>query len=320
MISETLIEPFFECTTYNVLVLGDSKAGKTTFVNLLLSNNLTFGEKSVWRGTRMPMSKTLYNRFDKKDIIVQMLDTPGFGEATDVGSNRTDTELRNLITEFTKSNITSVNMILITINAATGLLSHQIKSILELFDFFGNKFNSTFALLITHFDNNNLESEKKWISYLEQNPQMKDIYSTILKDKIFFTGSYIDSVESETLNTFLFLQNDRKKRFLEKLIQMKSVSFKNDGSANVLPLDIYESAKLTSLNLRTLPEENENQKRNLVKLRMDFAYYLKTKEFSEMHDLKERVESIMSRTERFSKDTVKLAKPSEEQLKKYCNL
>jgi len=181
--------------------------------------------------------------------------------------------------------------------------------------FFGIKFNNTISLLVTHFDNKNYDEELKWLTSFEQNPIMKNLNKTVLGGRIFFTGAYIDNVEPDTLNNFIILQDDRKRRFLNKLIEIRPVSFKYNGSGDVLPLDIYESAKLTSLNLRILPHQTEKLKDELLNLRLQFAKLLKIKNFEGVEDLQERIDDIMKRTERIAKDDLALAKPDDDQLK-----
>jgi len=307
-----LIDNFVPCEIYNILIIGDSRAGKTTFVNLLSAKTLLDIEKvNVWHGTRNPISSVLYNNYNGKDIILKIIDTPGFGEASSLGGGRSDSELRNIITEFTKSDITTVNLILITLNASNGLVNNQVQMILDLMQFFGNKFNLAFGLLITHFDNKTVDVEQKWLDSLQENVVMKNLVTSVLGNRIFFTGSYIQTIEKETFDTFMILQNERKKKFLDELMITSPISFKNKGSGIILPLDIYESAKLTSLNLRILPQENEKLMEKILELRKEFKILLEGRDFLNVEDLKIRIERIMEATKPFEDGFVKLTKPDE---------
>jgi GTP-binding protein EngB required for normal cell division len=246
----------------NLIIIGNSRSGKSTFVNLLESVNHTTSIE-VYRGTKEPITKTLLISHGDKKMVVNVIDTPGLNEESD--SKRSNFDIQRMISQFVKRDITKVAMILITVNGASGLNSLETASIKELIKFFGPKMMFNLGLLITHCENFTTEDEETWVSGFKSNNKTRFIQKTC-KMGVFFTGAISDSQYDNVpvRDKFIVAQKKRNLKFIHSLVHSKSVPLINDIISGVKTMmDLTESSMIEDYQSVRLKEEI---KKNIISL------------------------------------------------------
>jgi len=209
----------YKSTNYNILIIGDSRSGKTTFIEYL--KNINYIVKSeVFRGTIEPCSDTLFLKYGSENMHINFIDTPGFNEMSDT-SSRTNTSLKALITSFVKKDITKLNMILIAINGVSGMTFNQVESVTNTIRFLGRDLVDNVVVLVTHFDLKDYNSEEQWKQTFKQNQNVRFI-SMIVKDRYLFTGAIDEAIQRNVMmrDQFIRLQQKRLHRFIDLMITL----------------------------------------------------------------------------------------------------
>jgi len=155
---------FVKCLSYNVVLVGDSRVGKSTFIEHL-QQNVVESDNQPYRGTVLPEIKTLYlfdedKVMENQHIVINILDTPGLDEKPIDGVGRPNEQLRDIISGHIKENFSSLDLILITIQNK-GITENVMKSIYNIKEYFGNKYLCSMCLLITHCDYFNEQQEQE---------------------------------------------------------------------------------------------------------------------------------------------------------------
>ena len=110
---------FIRCKSFNTVLIGDSRVGKSTFIRKLLQRESN-GDDKLYRGTILPKVKTLYCEYSINgskpiNVCLNILDTPGLDEVPAEGIARPNEQLKDIISTHIKENFSHVDLILITI-------------------------------------------------------------------------------------------------------------------------------------------------------------------------------------------------------------
>jgi hypothetical protein len=281
----------FDVKTYNILILGESRAGKTTFRKVLRNMNYVT-KMEVWRGTLAPVSKSSLFSINKEFISINMLDTPGFAEAS-TGINRTDDAIRNMITEYVKRDITRIDLILIAINGSSGVTASNIANITSVLKFLGRQVSSRTCLLITHFESKNIEDEKKWEEDFKSNPNMRFL-TLACQGGFLFTGA-LDKNQFNNVplrDSYIIQQRRRNILFFHKLMYGESVSLLSPQMKDAKCMLAMQESVLTScMNLRNLIPELENTWHHAINTRLKISNAINAGLIKDQ-DLLQRAEKI----------------------------
>lgn len=243
---------FVQCATYNVVLIGDSRVGKSTFIDLQQVHTVT-SDDSPYRGTVLPEVKTLFYHCKVPDrkIVLNMLDTPGLDEQPIDGVARPNEKLKDLISGHIKERFTDLSLILITIKKG-GLTDGVIKSVYDVMEYFGPKYLPNMCLLITHCDNMTAEREQAYLNKLKEGKQLSK-FITAVQGRVLFTGRN-DSYGSTT-NELEFIQEQTRRRsaFLSCILSSQKINLKHATDlSDIRPIDILESASTTNQIILTL--------------------------------------------------------------------
>jgi len=265
-IDAKMFRSFIKCKSYNIVLIGDSRVGKSTFIKLLQEQFYT-DSRELYRGTVMPIIDTLFyldyqEICGSKNVCINILDTPGLDEVPAEGIARPNEQLKDIISEHIKQNFSSLDLILITIQNK-GITENTVKSIYDIKDYFGNKYLNNIALLVTYCDDFTLQNEDAYLIELKQNPILEDFCNAI-KDRIIFNG--INKPKNTTVEDLEFLneQKRRKLSLLNVLSATNRVNLKNENNLeDIRPIDILESAAYTNQIILSMFEENKRYKENM---------------------------------------------------------
>lgn len=201
---------------YNVILLGESRSGKTTFKRTLADPNHQT-EMQVLRGTINPTVEQHLFNIDGEFIGVNIVDTPGFGELAE-DECRTDIAIENMIAECAKKDIAHISMILITVDGQAGLTQNKVKMMKQVMRFLGQDLASHVYLLVTHFEGRTQEHETEWMNIF-RNTEGIGFLRGAIRGGFIFTGA-LDSTLFKNVqlrDRYLLEQRRRTREFFEKL-------------------------------------------------------------------------------------------------------
>jgi len=176
----------FDIEQYNVLFLGESGAGKTTFRKVLRNIDCLKKTKNMHGTLKSTFKNTLFS-INKQFVSVNILDTPGFMSAS-FDSERINDIMRSVVTECVSRDTMRIDLILIVINGSRLMTVNQLANISLVMNLLGQKSAARTCLLVTHFESRDIDDEKKWIADFTSNPNMRNIMAKC-HGGILFTGA-----------------------------------------------------------------------------------------------------------------------------------
>jgi len=240
------------CSLFNILLIGDSRVGKSTFINSLFSDR----KLDLYSNTLNPILHSLGYSFNNNLISINIIDTPGLSEISmDNGLSRSDNEVLNIVTNYTKNNFSYINMILIAIS--NNCITEGVVSMMyDLLKFIGIKYHNNICLLITHCDNFSEKDEIEFIKSLSQNLAMKSFLVRI-NYRIIYTGKK-ELINPSDSNIFIERQVRFRTNFVNTLKLLDKTNLHNyNDLENVSPFDILESSIKINSVILTIPEKKQ---------------------------------------------------------------
>jgi len=182
----------------------------------------------------------------------------------DNGLSRSDNEVLNIVTNYTKNNFSYINMILIAIS--NNCITEGVVSMMyDLLKFIGIKYHNNICLLITHCDNFSEKDEIEFIKSLSQNLAMKSFLVRI-NYRIIYTGKK-ELINPSDSNIFIERQVRFRTNFVNTLKLLDKTNLHNyNDLENVSPFDILESSIKINSVILTIPEKNRNFKAKILDL------------------------------------------------------
>jgi len=242
-----------EVVPHNVLVLGEARSGKTTFRKILKNVNY-IPQMEVWRGTITPTTQSTLYEIRGQHIMLNIIDTPGFGEAADDNSSRTDDNLKALISDFVKRDITKLSLVLVTINSAGGIGQAQVDQITNCIVLLGREVAAKTCFLVTHFENRGEEDEQNWISTFKRNQNMRFLLRAC-RGGFLFTGALTQAQfdEINIRDAFIRQQRRRNVALFQKILEGEPVSLMSPKMAAARSIfAVIESVSTSCICLQTM--------------------------------------------------------------------
>lgn len=234
-----------EVTQHTCLLIGESRTGKSTFSKLIADINYRTNLE-VWRGTIDPTTQTMLAKVNNKYISIEILDTPGFGEAT-TSTARGDHKLRSIITEFVKRDVCKLSMVCIAIKGDGGLTAAQIAHITASIQFLGEEAAARSCFLVTHFENRTEEDEQAFIEAFTSNPNM-EFLNMAVQGGFLFTGAINETQHKNVAvrDAFILQQRRRNRQFFHMLTQGPPIELRSEEMAQAKSMFAVQESVLTS--------------------------------------------------------------------------
>jgi len=254
-------ESSFTChpvSSSNVIIIGDSRSGKTTFMKLIQDINYT-PSIHVYRGTEHPESSSMLISINGEFMYVNFINTPGMYEES--SNKRSNMTIQETITSFVKKDITKVSMILLTVNGRSGLNALQTKSVRETIRFLGKSLLTNTGILITHCENFSNKDEAEWINQFQNNSNTQ-LIGKACKGGFFFTGA-LDKVSYDNVGIRDQFIKKQKYRIMKLLMQIKQsipAQLMNEQISSMMSM-LSHSEATVSFDLKSkqlIHEINEN--------------------------------------------------------------
>jgi len=285
-----------DCDQYNVLMIGDSRSGKSTFINLLKDINYVT-EYVLLAETPIPKTHNLLVEFRDKKMNINIIDTPGLNEMGD--TSRSNETINHMISSFVKGDVTKLHLILIAINIMD---SNKIKSLEEIIKLLGSHLSRNMVLLVTHFEGKNNQEEENWkLQFNEQ--KAFQFVKTACKGGILFTGAISKSNHADPRSRDLFIisQKLRIVKFLNLLSSTQPGQLSNQiHSKTQSKFQIQESFLNNYKSFKMLCPEIKSLSDNIISSRT------KLRQMEIPLELKSQAEEIFEQANVIGTDVVKL--------------
>jgi GTP-binding protein EngB required for normal cell division len=183
----------------NILLIGRSRTGKSTFKNVLTD--------PTWIADSLkPYSQTEFPSFDQysitgTDILINFIDTPGLFQRTQTSSSSPDNQtIMQLIDGYIRSKITQLHFVCFCVSMETNVTTEDLHTVQQFFDFLGPEIRKNACLIITKCESKTEQQLESMCKEAKTNLDFK-VLSSQMKQGIFFTGSinrvdWIDTSES----------------------------------------------------------------------------------------------------------------------------
>jgi len=240
---------------HNVIIIGESRSGKSTFKKLL-QNPQHCTSMEVFRGTERPSCETiLFKLNNNRHLTVNIVDTPGFGEATAGSQQRTDASISSMISEFAKQEVAKVSLVLLAIKGAGGLNAANVEGMRKVVILLGKETATKACFLVTHFEGRTEEDEKVFMSAFVENESCKWMAS-VCRGGFLFTGALNDTQykDVKVRDAFAIQQRKRVMKFFDLLGTPVSLMADHVKKARGM-FAIQESVTTSCTSLRMLVTE-----------------------------------------------------------------
>ena len=177
----------------NILLLGRSQIGKSTFKSILADPTQIPDETKPYVQTEFP----LFEQYNVKgmDLIINFIDTPGlFQQTKTLPDNAT---LMTLIDGYIRSRVTQLHFVCFCISMETKVNTDDLHIVQKFFDYLGPEIRKNACLIITKCES---KSENQLHSMYKDARTDLDfkVLSSQMKQGVFFTGSINDDDWIET--------------------------------------------------------------------------------------------------------------------------
>lgn len=215
---EGKIEEYQVCPTIlrNILMIGDSRAGKTTFIRNIIDINHSV-DNEIYRGTISPESISLTINANNRLITLNFIDTPGLNEFANDDSRNNNTIFES-ITSFVKKDVTKIHLVLITINASNGINNNHLIGFKDIIMTLGKDFKPNLCLLLTNYENYGDPQEAKFMQEFSTSPHLK-IFNISCGAGVLFSGAMTKEQYStvSVRDQMIIKQRKRILKFINKV-------------------------------------------------------------------------------------------------------
>jgi len=206
---------------HNIILIGDTRTGKTTFLNYLTNLDFKPNIVEIFSGTVDPVVQDFSINLDGIRTI-SVIDTPGFNEVKEDGTSRTNTMISCVVKNMTSETITRISMVVLFVNASSGLVDTQMTTVDFLINELGPQIWPNLCLMVTKAEEYDEEDELKFIKSLSHSESYKRIYEAC-QAGIYFTGAY-HGKNQEVLRDFKSRQCNRMLKFLKSVIEQPPIT------------------------------------------------------------------------------------------------
>lgn len=281
---------------YNILLVGDSGVGKSTFKRYL-GDLHHVSEGTIFRQTADPETSILLFSIGKNFISLTVIDTPGTNEASGDGNSKTNVNLKSIIASFVKRNMTHIHLVLLVVNSSTGITKPLLESMTQTVNFLGREMAKNIALLVTHFETKSEVHEQQWITTFSASPDTSFLRRA-LGAGFLFTGALDERLYAniKIRDGFLQLQTARRNKLFQILQNSIAASLRTDSVNKYMSQLSMQEAIVSKLDsLQELASEKKSNEQALIHNRMKLSQMIAEFKDAMPPDLKEAAEQLIDK-------------------------
>ncbi|CAM4850361.1 unnamed protein product [Rotaria magnacalcarata] len=171
----------------NILILGRSRAGKSTITSLLADPTEVPKDLTLKSETKQAHYCSFH--LQKDNVVINIIDTPGlFERSTTEVDVRDNATILDTIGTCINMEITKFHVICFCVSLTNGINGDDIKSLQILIEYLGKKISKISCLIITHCESKSEEKRNRLKEELVQDNYFKKI-APFFELGIFFSGS-----------------------------------------------------------------------------------------------------------------------------------
>lgn len=171
----------------NILLIGRTRAGKSTIQSLLINPTNVPEDLTLKSGTKEPHFQAYHLQED--DVVLNIIDTPGLFEHSNQEVDiRDNDKILKSIGFCINMEITKFHAICFCVSLTTGINQEDIKSLELLIDFFGRETSKNACLIITRCESLDNEQRDKLRKELIEDIAFKNI-APFFKLGVYFSGA-----------------------------------------------------------------------------------------------------------------------------------
>jgi len=240
-------------TIRNVLVIGKTKVGKSTLINVIKSLKNYTEEMKMFSQTEHPYLTTLVMSDDEKkdNFTINIIDTPGFKEVKSIGSvARSDETLSSLIITLLKYEITKLNLVIMCYSPELGIDDNDVKILEDVCNMFGD--DITIIVCITRSEELGKTGREKKVEELKKHDRFAKIIKRIKIEPFFIGAVNINKITKDKIQEVakrVYIDRENLVEFIkfnQKLIEVKKLAFvKNEQEKVHVRVKVYIEALKT---------------------------------------------------------------------------
>eukprot|EP01087_Luapelamoeba_hula_P016021 TRINITY_DN488_c0_g1_i19.p1 TRINITY_DN488_c0_g1~~TRINITY_DN488_c0_g1_i19.p1 ORF type:complete len:1248 (+),score=267.75 TRINITY_DN488_c0_g1_i19:208-3744(+) len=207
------------------LLVGRSRAGKSTAVQVIKDPTVLSAPLSFYAQTREPFTEELYVAHRRDGVCdyykLDMIDTPGlFEHAQGRDSARSDEEIQQMIVKYIRSKTKQLHGVFFVCSFNEGVTSDDTRAIAALLDtfrgtYYDGRIPSGFInLLVTRCEGKLPASRRRIEEQVKAVPEFKDLFTLDPDLKLFFLGALSDDHLTGA---------DAVQKHLSNIIQLRTV-------------------------------------------------------------------------------------------------
>eukprot|EP01080_Neovahlkampfia_damariscottae_P008271 gene8271-96_t len=178
-----------ESMTFNIVIIGKTNVGKTTFYHQLRRSILLKfnSENTPFSNTREPTIRNLVVSDDEQfSVAVNFIDNPGMFEVLEKEEKERSNEiLKNMTNICIKREITKVHLILFTIPYCNDI-SKSLEAIKICYEHLSPASKKISGVLITHCEDTDVKDREDFISNVKKHKSFPEIEGVF--EQTFFSG------------------------------------------------------------------------------------------------------------------------------------
>lgn len=257
--------------TRNVIIVGRTRSGKSTFVEVMKDVAFQPPQMSIFSQTRDPAFRSFSIGIDQNDgsiprkFTINVVDTPGLFEVKEIGDEaQTNEAILNTIKECLKNEITKVHCVFIFLSVNSGISTEDVSAIEIFMDSFAHS-QLTSVVCISRAEDFTPAQKAHYTAELQKFPK---IAAMIEKHKaiILFSGC-IDRASREWATKDQLLLAYKKLYGMREEI-LETIFACKDPAAPLVNLPIAEQQRERFLNLAS---ESLNFLQSCVETKQDFS-------------------------------------------------
>lgn len=246
--------------TRNVVLIGRSRSGKSTFKKMLVNPTLVTADMTIFSDTKQAsvQSFLMYapDSFDGDSsavsrngetndnhsipVVLNVMDTPGLSEKSESGAGRSDQELLDIIGKALNKEMNQYHAIFLCTSLESGSNKDDLEAFMKFRGMLGDNVRDHMCLVITRCESKTSEQQNELLNQMKQLKEYNNMLD-YFKGGIFFSGAL-------DFDAFNLANSTEIERQFQAVINMRRKLFefivKKEVPINVMNLNMSDVQRI----------------------------------------------------------------------------